>query len=206
MMCLPLCVSQFCCTLNSKGISRVWGVTYWIQSLQERLEPMGDELSLLCAAALRGAFWKQVTDDFQISCQPRFPPKSILFVAALALKALCTSHPFFFFALMKLILGWHQASSCWVCFVWQERDEKKKQPVWKGQKNSALQKVPSSQAQVGRNLYALWWKRNLKVQPTKTTLWGRKIVQGCDVFLIFMPCIWRRSAWPLKNTHKPRGA
>lgn len=96
MMCLPLCVSQFCCTLNSKGISRVWGVTYWIQSLQERLEPMGDELSLLCAAALRGAFWKQVTDDFQISCQPRFPPKSILFVAALALKALCTSHPFFF--------------------------------------------------------------------------------------------------------------
>lgn len=94
-MCLPLCVSQFCCTLNSKGISRVWVVTYWIQSLQERLEPMGDELSLLCAAALRGAFWKQVTDDFQISCQPRFPPKSILFVAALALKALCTSHPFF---------------------------------------------------------------------------------------------------------------
>lgn len=111
----------------------------------------------------------------------------------------------FFFALMKLILGWHQASSCWVCFVWQERDEKK-QPVWKGQKDSALQKVPSSQAQVGRNLYALWWKRNLKVQPTKTTLWGRKIVQGWDVFLIFMPCIWRRSVWPLKNTHKPRGA
>lgn len=135
-MCLSLCVSQFCCTLNSKGISRVWVVTYWIQSLQEWLEPMGDELSLLCAAALRGAFWKQVTDDFQISCQPRFPPKSVLFVAARALKALCTSHPFF--ALMKLILGWPQASSCWVCFVWQERDEKKKNSLCGRDKRTQL--------------------------------------------------------------------
>lgn len=60
---------------------------------------MGDELSLLCAAALRGAFWKQVTDNILISLPATISSKPVLFVAALALKALCTSHPFFFFCL-----------------------------------------------------------------------------------------------------------
>lgn len=205
-MCLSLCVSQFCCTLNSKGISWVWVVTYWIQSLQEWLEPMGDELSLLCAAALRGAFWKQVTDDFQISCQPRFPPKSVLFVAALALKALCTSHPFF--ALMKLILGWPQASSCWVCFVWQERDKKKKKTSLCGRdkRTQLCKRFPPARRRWEGIFMPCDEREILKSNLLRRLCGGRKIMQGWGVFLIFVPCIWRRSVWPLKNTHKPWGA
>lgn len=79
--------------LNTRAYLWIWIVTCWIPSLQEQLELTGDELLFLCAAALNGAL---ETSDRRL---PNFLPtiifsETVLFVAALALKALHTCHPF----------------------------------------------------------------------------------------------------------------